>query len=472
MRHIIIFLLIIYPSIISAQTRITIEIKNQDTLSIKYFEPFVGFSNEWIESTLIEKATGRITFVPNIIYPTFIKIIVNSTVIELLCEPGDNQILKASNPSIGNQNWLENIGQNHAGNSYYNLHYNAIRFKKFEGIREIFENLNMDHPQVIVDGVIKEIDKQVFWVDSLYKAGMISKVYMEYMKLQIQSILSWEAGEQCDRYFHPSRNTTGINSYIKNRLFEAYNPLEPKIRTCLAYGYMTMFYSDLYGKGKQPVDATKVVTQDTPYYTLAPLDLQPYLWGISLFAHYQLNPDKKEICKAFQAYERLFKGGPFFEYFKSKYLCNDEKSNSATILNFIDSDIFSLVGIFRGKRLLIDIWATWCAPCKIEFKAYDSELYSYFNRKNIQLLFISLDKIQHEDKWRKEIVTLNLAGNHLLAGTKLRASIQDFVFDGNVISIPRYVLIDENGKILSVDFTRPSSDSFKGEIEKLMPMVK
>ena len=59
--------------------------------------------------------------------------------------------------------------------------------------------------------------------------------------------------------------------------------------------------------------------------------------------------------------------------------------------------------------------------------------------------------------------------HHVLAGKTTQASIKKIVFKNGTLNIPRYILIDESGKILSADFTRPSNPSFTSEIVKSFP---
>jgi thiol-disulfide isomerase/thioredoxin len=122
---------------------------------------------------------------------------------------------------------------------------------------------------------------------------------------------------------------------------------------------------------------------------------------------------------------------------------------------------------YKNKRVLIDIWATWCAPCKIEFKKYDSLFYKALTEMEINLLFIRIDKTSNLKAWRKDINRFGLNGDHILAGSKLLESLRVVVFKNETVSIPRYVVIDNYGKILTANFNRPSDPSFIKDIKGL-----
>lgn len=148
----------------------------------------------------------------------------------------------------------------------------------------------------------------------------------------------------------------------------------------------------------------------------------------------------------------------------------DSKFNK---VEFVDSKYNSqglndLLRYFQGKRILIDIWATWCGPCKYEFAKYDDNLYAFLEEKRIQLLFISLDKPEKENEWKKDLQWFNLNGYHMMAGKALDNSIKKEINEGNPLAIPRYILIDEKGAILSKDIGKPSSSDFRGRVSKLL----
>jgi thiol-disulfide isomerase/thioredoxin len=144
------------------------------------------------------------------------------------------------------------------------------------------------------------------------------------------------------------------------------------------------------------------------------------------------------------------------EYNKIEYVSNDIGNGS----------LDNLIQNFKGKRLIIDLWATWCGPCKFEFMKYDTELYSFLKSYNIEMLFISIDEQKKEEDWITDLRWFNLNGYHLLAGPKLVSSIRKEIYHNNPLNIPRCILVDEQGKIVFEDLGKPSGDQFKENIKK------
>ncbi len=107
----------------------------------------------------------------------------------------------------------------------------------------------------------------------------------------------------------------------------------------------------------------------------------------------------------------------------------------------------------KGKYTYIDIWATWCGPCIREIPDL-KRVEKAYHGKNIQFLSISIDEPKDYDKWKEMIVAKELGGIHVIADS---AANSQFAKEYFITSIPRFILIDPEGKIVAKEAPRPSS---------------
>lgn len=105
---------------------------------------------------------------------------------------------------------------------------------------------------------------------------------------------------------------------------------------------------------------------------------------------------------------------------------------------------------FRGKYIYIDMWATWCGPCQKELP-FLKKLEEKFKGRNIVFVGLSID--QDKAKWAARVKSGALSGTQLHIGKGSK-----FQSDYRISGIPRFILLDPNGRIVNPDMTRPSSE--------------
>jgi len=115
----------------------------------------------------------------------------------------------------------------------------------------------------------------------------------------------------------------------------------------------------------------------------------------------------------------------------------------------------------RGKLLYIDVWATWCGPCIREFPAL-KELVKEYDEKDIEFVSISIDSKNDYNKWKKMVAEKNIGGIHLYDDEGLSS---DFMRAFSVSLIPRFMMIDPQGKIITAKAPRPSSKEVRKFID-------
>lgn len=118
----------------------------------------------------------------------------------------------------------------------------------------------------------------------------------------------------------------------------------------------------------------------------------------------------------------------------------------------------------KGKYVYIDVWATWCGPCRQEIP-FLQEIEKDFHGKNIAFVSISIDREKDHHKWKKMVESKNLGGIQLFADNDWKSK---FITDYKINGIPRFILIDPDGNIVSADAPRPSSPELKKTLEELI----
>lgn len=112
----------------------------------------------------------------------------------------------------------------------------------------------------------------------------------------------------------------------------------------------------------------------------------------------------------------------------------------------------------RGKYVLIDFWASWCGPCRME-NPNVVRMYNKYKDKGFTIYSVSLD--QNRENWVKAIRNDNLTWTHV---SDLRywqsAAAQQY----GVTGIPKTFLIDKEGKIIAKDLRGPALEQKLEEV--------
>ncbi|MEZ4883407.1 MAG: TlpA disulfide reductase family protein [Chitinophagales bacterium] len=116
---------------------------------------------------------------------------------------------------------------------------------------------------------------------------------------------------------------------------------------------------------------------------------------------------------------------------------------------------------FIGKVVYMDFWASWCGPCKQQIP-HAKKLKEKFHDKDVVFLYLSIDK--NEKQWRDFVTNKELSGVQLIAGKEKNNISQVYRVSG----VPKYILVDKEGKIADSMAKRPSEDGIEDDIEGLL----
>ena len=150
------------------------------------------------------------------------------------------------------------------------------------------------------------------------------------------------------------------------------------------------------------------------------------------------------------------------EYEKVKATSNGKKAPN---FKFNNRDGKSVeLASFKGKYVLIDIWATWCVPC-LKQVPYLKKLEKKYHDKNIVFVGISVDDKDEYKLWKETIDNKEMGGVQLFADKSFES---DFVDAFGVASIPRFILISPEGIIVESHFSKPSHKVTEERLDALL----
>lgn len=107
---------------------------------------------------------------------------------------------------------------------------------------------------------------------------------------------------------------------------------------------------------------------------------------------------------------------------------------------------------FEGKAVLIDFWATWCAPCLAEMP-YSKKLHDETLGMPIEFVYLCTSNNSTLERWKSKIAELKIPGTHIFVDDTIETDLMNLF---SFVGFPNYALIDAQGKYKPGAITRPS----------------
>ena len=151
---------------------------------------------------------------------------------------------------------------------------------------------------------------------------------------------------------------------------------------------------------------------------------------------------KREILELYSIFSRMMPGEP-----APLSTLKDTEGNEHTFAEF------------KGKVIVIDVWATWCSSCIANMPKFIALSNEYKGRNDISFITISIDRSEDKERWLE-----NLERNSMQPLLNLFpdcAEQSQFETDFRISGVPRYVIIDKSGNIVSAHAPTPGTEMKK-----------
>lgn len=276
-----------------------------------------------------------------------------------------------------------------------------------------------------------------------------------------------------EKHNHITKDKLIIDNIVKD-IYQKI-PIRLELLKYSSLGYILNYLSYYYGDKECPAGYDLETFGPYKMYLYAPEEMQPGLLGSACMTQLKYNSGEMNLIKLKQFFNERFPDSEYAAIINQKV---QDESDSVDIASentyFIKEKIDSLSQLkniqgLKGKYLFIDLWASWCMPCRAEF-SYRSKLDELLNTySNITTVYISIDGEKQEKAWLNCVEYYKLEGYHLRATSALQEDIKKNVYGKEQFEIPRYLLISPDGKILNSDLPRPSEyPQLKEALEDIM----
>ena len=144
----------------------------------------------------------------------------------------------------------------------------------------------------------------------------------------------------------------------------------------------------------------------------------------------------------------------------------DNLKSNDIVKGMSDGEIIfrKLIEPYKGKFILVDIWGTWCSPCRMLLQHSQEE---YERLKDFDIVYLYLADKSSDKVWKKLIKEYQVEGEnvvHYNLPAQQQTAIETFL---GVRGFPTYRLIDRDGTILDVNADPTDLEALAGLLERL-----
>jgi len=471
---------------IDDQVKIIGKINGEVPEEIFYTIPSDGICNYVLKKSLKPDSAGNFEIALKIDKPSFIKLSVFKKASGIILVEKQMNYQVRFNLEL-EENQFTVSGKNEEGQNELNkLEYSgsiqsyARQYLKDTSAYEIKEKIR------------KTKENYINKFEALASNGKISGDFLELVKLDRECYYSLLQGTVAliKKYQDGNKNNGSFSTEISEMWQEAFNGYPPTEKELLRspwyfeyadnfikyneYTHDSFNLDSLQEVFKMGLIHTHNIDESSKHLSSEMLEYHnaSYLYIKSFQKRYE-----KELIALFEEFELKNPNSKFNESIETLIMpiieYHEVKENEFTKnIKFIDgyesmNTLNEVTNTLKGKKIYIDIWATWCGPCKEEF-AYKAGLDKLLVENNVELLYISIDENEKKKQWKEMIKFYKLEGHHVLANESLELNLRELFTKHKGIAIPWYLIIDEGGNIKTKYASKPSElNSLRRELNTI-----
>jgi len=305
------------------------------------------------------------------------------------------------------------------------------------------------------------LKKKMEFLSKYSSDNKLSDMFLNYAKAEILNNFI------CDLYLplniYSFKNREMPQNYFKDVHLEE-NSLSNEYKMALVYKY-------IYHYTENPLDDFDLVysniknnfTKQTRSFLLS-----------SMIGYYSSNQQinyEKKLLNAIRQAPEFISDSSYLEYIKTckEFYITANRPFPNKVLNNTwlkplnggqKITLVQLLDKFKGKVLYIDFWASWCSACRQDIAdSKDTKQFLFDNK--VEWIYISTDK--DEKAWKNASIKDGTTNNQYLLLDGASSNLAKLL---NITSIPRYLLIDNKGKIAKASAPRPYNKELKSVVKK------
>lgn len=412
------------------------------------------------------------------------KLSIDNKLIYVYIQTSDTVVLNFDQLKLQNNQIADNLnflGINAEGNFLFNIFDKAQdsleqRFKKNIDSLGYIKNLDPFFLKKAISILVEPFDK-LYENDKIttHFYNLVVKAYIaQFLTREIRLIISV-----------PNNMSFEDKLLLGNQVY-AEVPVSEDMIKFTQYGNMigTYYYKFIEWKnnfGKKATDSVININGEKLYinrnftcWLFSPSGLREHLWAYNLITLKTLFPQNysEKDKSAFLSITQNNKIKDLLLPFDFNYGYNNriEKNQDDFVFleNVSNQTLNEIIKFnFKEKFVFVDFWASWCIPCREEFPKTIT-LFPFFKENDIEVLFVSLNKVSVNDTSNTDAYRFNLQGNHILASAILMKDLRENYSIDNDFPIPRYMVFDKVGNPVNLNFLRPLDPEFITEFKKLL----